>query len=190
MSLWYNLKVGSWIIKYTALNPTEKEYPYSDANGNELKKISGKFEKGYFVNEATQEKFDTAYRLINGKPYAKLQKTKEVKTYKEVELSEVEDLLQERVYLVEADSLLEELNATGKALKFGFTNGNGFKVYKAYLYPSKIYKNYLFMSLGTTQISEIITEIDEVKAQKKKAEQITATIQGINRASVEELIQI
>lgn len=187
--VWYNLKIGSFTIKYTALNPIEKEYPYCNAEGKEVKKISGKFEKGYFV-DSEGNKIDTAYRLINNKPYAKLTKTKEVNNYKEVELNEVEDLLQERVYLVESDSLLRELSESGKALKFGFTNGNGFKVYKAYIYPSKIYKGYLFMSLGTTQISELITEIDEVKAQKKKAEQITTSIQGINRASVEELIQI
>lgn len=187
--VWYNLKIGSWTLKYCALNPIEKEYPYCDSEGKELKKVSGKFEKGFFVNE-TGQKCDSAFRLINNKPYAKLSKTKEVNNYKEVGVGEVEDLLQERVYLVESDLLLNELQETGKALKFGFTNGNGFKVYKAYIYPSKIYKGYLFMSLGTTQISELITEIDEVKSQQKKAQQVMIQIQGVNRASVEELIQI
>ena len=187
--VWYNLKVGSWNLKYTALNPIEKEYPYCDSEGKVLEKVTGKFEKGYFLN-SNGEKVDSAFRLINNKPYAKLQKTKEVTNYKEVDIKEVEDLLQERVYLIENDNLLEELKATGKALKFGFTNGNGFKVYKAYIYPSKLYSGYLFMSLGTTQISELIMAIDEVKAQKKEAEQISVTIQGVNRASVDELIAI
>jgi len=188
--VWYNLKIGIWNIRFTGLNPIEKEYPYCDKDGNELKKVSGKFEKGYFINEKTNEKHDTAFRLINGKPFAKLQKTKEVKAYKEVELSEVEDLLLERQYLVECDTLLNDLLASGKALKFGFTNGNGFKVFKAYLYPSQIYKGFLFMSCGTTQISELVREVIDENQQKKKLQSIELSIQGVNRASVEELIQI
>ena len=188
--MWFNLKIGNWNLRYTGLVPVVKEYENCDKDGNALKKISGKFEKGFFINEETQEQHDKAYKLINGKPYAKLSKTKEVTNYKEVDINEVEDLLQERVYLVDCDELLNDLKNSGKALKFGFTNGNGFKVYKAYLYPSKIYKDYLFMSLGTTQISELIREIDGIKQQKKKLEQIDLTLQGINKASVEDLIQI
>ena len=188
--VFYTLKIGSWILKYTPLNPIEKDYDNCDSQGNVLKKVTGKFEKGYYLNEKTGEQIGTAFKLINGKPYAKLQKTKEVTNYKEVDINEVEDLLQERVYLIDCPTLLEELKTTEKALKFGFTNGNGFKVYKAYVYPSKIYKGYLFMCLGTTQISELIMEIDEVKNQKKKVEEITASIQGINRAKVEDLITL
>jgi len=187
--MWYNLKIGNWNLKYTPLNPIEKEYPLCDENGKLLERVSGKIERGHFLNE-NKEKVAIAFRLINNKPYAKLSKTKEVNTYKEVELNEVEDLLQERVYLVDSDSLLNELKTTGKALKFGFTNGNGFKVYKAYLYPSKIYKGYLFMSLGTTQISELITEISEIKAQQNKLNELTLNISGINRAKVEDLIEL
>ena len=187
--VWYNLKIGNWNLKYTPLNPIEKEYPICDEKGNILEKINGKFEKGHYLNQ-NKEKVNITFRLINNKPYSKLIKTKEVNIYKEVELNEVEDLLQERVYLVDSDNLLNELNTTGKALKFGFTNGNGFKVYKAYLYPSKIYKGYLFMSLGTTQISELITEINEVKAEQKKLNEITLNLTGINRAKIEDLIEI
>jgi hypothetical protein len=190
MSNWYNLKVGSFALKYMPLNPIEKDYPYCDKEGNVLKKVSGKFEKGYFINEATGDKLNEALRLINNKPYAKLQKTKEATNYKEVEISEVEDLLTENMYLVECDALLRELNDTGKAFKFGFCNGNGYKACKAYVYPSKIYKGYLFMALGRTQISELICEIDSIKKDKKKAEQIATTIQGIDRAKVEDLIAI
>jgi len=189
MSSWYNLKVGSFNLRYTTLNPLEKEYPYCDKDGKLLKKIAGKFEKGYFQDEQGN-KVDTAFRLINGKALQKLKKTSDVANYKEVELNEVEDLLQEKVYLVECDNLLEELNESGKALKFGFTNGNGFKVYKAYIYPSKIYKGYLFMSLGTTQVSEIIREIDEIKTKKEKLKSIEIDIGTIERAKVEDLIEI
>jgi len=188
--VWFNLRIGIWNLKYTGLNPIEKEYENCDPNGNVLKKVSGKFEKGYYLNEKTGEKVDTAFKLINGKPYAKLSKTKEVNVYKEVDANEVEDLLCERVYLVECDALLQDLLASGKALKFGFTNGNGFKVYKAYISPSKIYQGYLFMHLGTTQISELIREIDEVKSKQKKFEMINVAVAGIDRAKVEDLLAI
>ena len=188
--VFYSLKIGNWNLKYCPLNAVVKDYPYCNAQGEVLTKVTGHYDKGYYLNEKTGQQEQTAFRLINNKPYAKLSKTKEVVTYKEVNIEEVEDLLQERVYLVECDSLLNDLKESGKALKFGFTNGNGFKVYKAYIYPSKLYKGYLFMSLGITQISELIMQLEEVKAQNKKAEQITQTIQGINRASVEELITI
>ncbi|HEY0090451.1 MAG TPA: hypothetical protein VGB37_16495 [Candidatus Lokiarchaeia archaeon] len=187
--VWYSLKIGNWSIRYTPLNPIIKEYPSCNKDGKLLKKVAGRFESGYFIDEKGN-KYDTAFKLINGKPYAKLQKTKETSNYKEVDINEVEDLLQERVYLAECNELLNELTNSEKSLKFGFTNGNGFKVYKAYIYPSKIYKGYLFMSLGTTQISEIIKEINEVKKEKKKLAEIDISLQGINRAKIEELITI
>jgi len=188
--VWYNLKVGSFQVKYTPLNPIEKEYAICDSEGLILEKVKGTYEKAVYLNPNTKEQVSEVFRLINNKPYLKLQKTKEVLNYKEVELNEVEDLLQERVYLVEGDLLLKELLDSGKALKFGFTNGNGFKVYKAYIYPSKIYKGYLFMSLGTTQISEVIKDIAEVKAEKDKMKQIELTLTNINRAKVEDLLEI
>ena len=187
---WYNLKVGNFNIKITPLNPIEKEYPSCDKDGKLLKKVSGKFEKGHFINEETGEKYDTAFKLINNKPYSKLSKTKEVNTFKEVDKSEVGDLLIERQYLVENDTLLQELTEKGKALKFGFTNGNGFKVYKGYLYPSEVYKNYMILALGTTQISEIIKDIDEVRSQAKKLESIELTLMGVDKAKVEDLINL
>ena len=188
--VWFNLKINNWNLKYTGLNPIEKEFENCDKDGNVLKKVTGKFEKGFFLNEKSGEKHIKSLKLINGKPFDKLQKTKEIKVFKEVDLREIEDLLQEKVYLCECDGLLEDLNNSGKALKFGFTNGNGFKVFKAYLLPSKIYRGYLFMVLGTTQISELIREIDGIKQQKKKIDEISLTIQGIDRCQVEDLIQI
>lgn len=186
--MWYKLRVGTFQLKYSPLNPIENEYSYCDSKGNILKRVSGKFEKGYFINEKTDEKHDTAFRLINNKPFAKLKKTTETDNYKEVELKEIDDLIVEKECIVFCDELLEELKESGKALKFGFTFGNGFKVYKCYAYPSKLYKGFLFMAFGTTQKSEIIKEITQELKQKKKADEITLTIQGIDRAKVEDLI--
>ena len=188
--VWTNLKVKNFNLKITALNPIEKEYPYCDKDGNLLRKVSGSFSKGHFINDATGEQHDTALRLINGKAFGKLPKTKEIKEPKEVEKAEVSDLLVEKKYLVECDGLLTELKENGKALKFGYSNGNGYKAYKGYLYPSELYKDYLIMDLGTTQISEVIRDIDEIKAQTKKLKSVELTIQGLNRAKVEDLIAI
>ena len=46
------------------------------------------------------------------------------------------------------------------------------------------------MSCGTTQISELVREVIDENQQKKKLQSIELSIQGVNRASVEELIQI
>ena len=189
---WYNLKLKGFDVKITPLNPIEREYPYCDKDKNLLRKVAGKFDKGYFVNDENGEQHDKAFRLINGKALAEIPKTKDIPTekIKEVDVGEVEDLLVEKTYLVENDILLTELKEKGKAYKFGFSNGRGFKGYKTYLYPSKIYKNYLIMVCGTTQISEVIQDLEEVKAQSKKLKEVALTIQGIDTAKVEDLIEI
>lgn len=191
VKMWYKLKIGTWNVRYTSLMPVKKDYPYCDDKGNILTKVTGKIEKGYFLDNEGNKHFNS-FRLINNKPYAKLQKTKEIQKgkYRELDLKEYEDLVIEKEYLVFCEDLHEELITTEKCLKFGFTNGNGFKVYRAYIYPSKLYKGFLFMILGTTQKSEIISsKIQEIK-QQDKAKEIDLTIQGINRASVDDLIQI
>ena len=187
--VWYNLQIGKYNIKYTPLKSKTQDYPYCDKEGNALTKhIEGKRES-YFLDDKGNKHLQ-AFRLVNGKPLAKLDKTKIVNAFKEVESNEVEDLLIEKQYLVDCDFLLEELQNTGKALKFGFTNGNGFKVFKAYIHSSNLYKGLLFMSLGTTQKSEIIKDIKEVMKNKSKVEKINLTIQGVDKAKVEDLIEI
>jgi len=188
--VWYELKIGSFNLKYTPLKPREVDFPYCDSQGNILKRVVEGKGKSFFLNENTGEKVNVAFRLVNNKPLAKLQKTKVVKTYKEVDKSEVEDLIVEKEYLVECDNLLENLQDTGKSLKFGFTFGNGFKVYKAYIHTNKLYKGFLFMSVGTTQKSEIIHEIAESLNHRKKLEETDLIVGGIERARVEDLIQI
>jgi hypothetical protein len=182
-------------MKYTALNPIEKKYPYCDSNGNLLKSVSGKFEKGYFLNEATQEKHDTAFFLVNNKPLAKIGRTKETDNYREVSLNEVDDLIIEKQYIVESNKLYEDLINSGKALKLGMSFGGGgrygsIKVYYAYIYPSTLYKGLLFMSVGTTRKSEVLLSIVEELETKHKLEGLNIAIQGVDKAKVEDLIQI
>ena len=188
--VWYNLRVGTFYLKYTPLKPITKEYPYYDSEGNILKRIVEGRGKAFFVNENTGVKNETAFRLINNKPYAKLSKTKETDNYLEVDNKEIDDLIVEKQYLIDCDLLLKELKESNKSLKFGFTFGNGFKVYKAYIHTNKMYKDFLFMSVGTTQKSEVIKELMSEQKQKKKLQQIDISIQGIDRAKVEDLIAI
>ena len=135
------------------------------------------------------KKYDKAFRLVNDKPMAKLDKTKEVEIFKEVEEKEVNDLLTEKEYLVECDFLYEELKNSGKCLKFGFTNGNGFKTYYAYVYIDKLY-NMLFMKLGRGLKSEIIQNIKEVMKNQQKAKDIQLKVSGVDKAKIEDLIKI
>lgn len=189
--VFYNLTIGKYHLKYTPLKVDESEYPYCDKDGNILKKVmetTPATPRSFFIND-NGEKITDVFRLINGSPRAKLDKTKEVNKFKEVEVKEVEDLLTEKEYFVECDYLLNELKATGKALKFAFTNGNGFKVFKAYIYVDSLY-NVLFMKLGRTQKSEVLTEIMGLIENRKQAENIQVTINGVNKAKVDDLIEI
>jgi len=185
----YNLIIGKYHIKYTPLKYNETEYPYCDSEGNLLKKVveSG-IRTSYFLDDKGN-KHDKAFRLINGKPLAKLDKTKEVTEFKEVNFNEVDDLLSEKEYFVDCDFLLSELQNTSKALKFVFTNGNGFKVYIAYIYVDSLY-NCLFMKLGRTLKSEQLKLITQNLQDKRKIKQIETTIQGVDKAQVEDLLTI
>lgn len=193
--IWYNLRIGTYYIKYTALKPKEVKYPYCDKEGNILKYINGKFESGYFVNEATQEKHEQAFFLINGKPYAKLEKTKETDRFIEVDKNEVDDLIIEKEYVVDCPRLYDELMNSGKALKLGISFGGGgrfgsVKTYYAYIHTSELYKGFLFMSCGTTKKSEAMINVVEGLNQQKKLKELSITISGIDKAKVEDLIQL
>ena len=184
--VWYNLKIGKGHLKMTPLNPLKVEYANVDKDGNPLTRVKGTFERGHFVNETTGETTPTAYKLIKGIAMGKIAKTKEVGLYREVDLKEIDDILEEKRYLVESEYWLDELSQSGKALKFGFASGNGYKVYKGYLYPSQVYNGFLMLKLGTTQISEIVGEVEQQKEKTK----ISVSIDGIDRAKVEDLIEI
>lgn len=188
--VWKTLKVGNWVLKYCPIKEETTEYLDCDKDGNILTRVKGTYTKGFFLNEKTGEKHTTAFKLINGKPRAKLPLTKEVLKYVEIPFNEVEDLKYENLYLVECDNLYNELMETEMALKFGMTNGNGYKAYKSYLYPSKLYKGYLFLAQGNTQISKVVGELIQENQNKDKMEMVMKVVSGVNRAEVEELIQI
>jgi predicted XRE-type DNA-binding protein len=185
--VWYKLKVGLFDLKYTPLKAETKEFPYCDKDGNILKKVINRG-TSHFIDDKGNKQVKS-YRLIKGKAMDKLSKTKEVSKYIEVNNKEVEDLLAEKIYFVDCPLLFNELKESGKALKFAFTNGNGFKVFKAYIHLSKLYPNMLFMSLGLAQKSELLNSIKEqLSTQNKK--QIEISVSEVDKASVEDLLEI
>ena len=186
--VFYNLTIGKYNIKYTPLKVEDNDYPNCDKDGNLLNKVVEGKRESYFLDDKGNKHLNS-FKLINGIARAKLDKTKSVTTFKEVEKNEVEDLLTEKEYYVECEFLLEELKNTNKALKFGFTNGNGYKVFIGYIYVDNLY-NMLFMKLGRTQKSQLMIKILEAIKNKKAIEKTQVTINGVDKAQVEDLIQI
>lgn len=193
--VWYNLSIGNFSGKYTALNPPIEEHENCDENGNILKRVSGKFEKGHFVNEESGEIHDKAFKLVKGKASSGFKgRIKEVENPIYVESGESEDLLVEKEFLLDSPRLYEKLLSEGKEAIFGSWFGNGYKAFKTYVVPSKLYKGFCIMKSGRGQKSQIIggliggvTEMNDLKA---KLESVELTIQKVNTAKVEDLLVI
>jgi len=66
--VWYNLKIGSEMAKFTPLKPKEKNMPYCDKEGKELErftKVKGQYSYRY---SDTQEEFEgNVYKKFNDK---------------------------------------------------------------------------------------------------------------------------
>jgi hypothetical protein len=186
--VWFNIRVGTFNLKYSPLKEKKNEFLPCDKDGNVLKRISGHLEKGYFLNESTSEKHDKAFLLINGKAFDKFARTKETDRYKEVEFNEVFDLVNPKMYLCESEKLLAELQDTGKALKFGISFG-GQQTYMAFVFINPLYKQ-LFMYIGQNKVSEQMLEFTEVQKNKDKLKEMSLIINGIDKAKVEDFIQI
>jgi len=192
--VWNNIQIGKFKVKYTSLDVKDKSYPECDKDGNILKRVSGKFEKGHFINEETGEQHEKAFKLINGKASAGfVGRIKVVENPIEISRDEVEDLLIEKEYLAENQELFEELESKGKAYKFGGWFGNGYKAYRVYIYPSKLYKGLCIMACGRGQKSEMIKELVGQLEEDKKLQQKVADFEkllSVDKVKVEELIQI
>ena len=190
--VFYKLRIGNYELRYTPLKADIKEFSYCNKDGEILTKIippKTQEVKTYFV-DSKGNKYDTAFRLIKGLPRAKLSKTKEVNNFVEVKSKEVEDLLTERFYFVDCPLLFDKLQSEKKALKFCFSNGNGYLVYLAYIHTSELYPDCLFMSCGRTQKSNLIKDIIGVIQNQKQVRVLETEVMGINRATAEELLEI
>ena len=193
--VWYDLNLKGKKIKYTPLNPDIKEYPDCDKDGNILKRVSGKFEKGHFTNEKTGETHEKSFKLINGKASSGWTgKIKDVDNPIYCEKSQAEDLLTEKEYLVESDSLFNELTEKNQAVKFAGWFGNGYKVYRVYIIPSELYKGFCIMKCGRGLKSEIIRQIvgdlTEHRELQKMLAQVDVTIAKVNQANIDDMLNI
>ena len=193
--VWYSLTIGGFVGKYTALNPIVEEHPSCDADGNILTRVSGKFEKGHFVNEKTGEIHDKAYKLVKGKASEGFKgRIKEVENPIYVEGGESEDLLVEKEYLFDCPKLFDKLSAENKEVVFGGWFGNGFKAYKCYITPSKLFKGFCIIKGGRGQKSQLLGDliggVNEINDLKAKLESVELTIQKVNKAKVEDLLTI
>jgi hypothetical protein len=197
--VWYEIELnveGETIKgKYTPLNPIEETLPDCDSNGNPLKRISGSFTKAYFVNEATGEKFEKAYKLVKGKPIDKMTgRTKRCERVIFSNIEECEDLIVEKEMILECPKLYDKLTTMGKGIKVGMWFGNGYKAYKVMITPNTLYKGFCNMRAGRTQKSEIIRDvIGDYTEQKRKDEmlkQIEDSLNKVNKASAEDLIDL
>ncbi len=189
---WYTLNLGNKKVKYTPLSAEIKEYPSCDSEGNILKRVSGKFEKGHFVNEETGEIHEKAFKLINGKASSGWTgKIKEVNNPVYCEKSQAEDILTEKEYLVESDSLFKELAEKNQAVTFKGWFGNGYKVYRVFITPSELYKGYCIMKCGRGVKSEIIRQIvgdlKDYRELQEELKKVEVTIAEVNKASLDDI---
>jgi len=189
------LKEKEYSCKYTSLAVTEIEYPNCDSDGNILKKVSGKFEKGYFINEETQQKHDVAFKLIKGNVKKKFSgRRKEINDTKIVDSGESEDLLVEKEFLLENEDLYNELNDSNIEIKFGAWFGNGYKAYRVYVVPSKLYKGFCMMKVGRGNKSELLGEIirerEDLTDLKSKLDSIQMTADKVSETKIEDLLDI
>jgi hypothetical protein len=192
--VWYDLKVGKYKVKYTSLSVDEKDHPYCNADGKILKRISGKIEKGYFEDDEGN-RYEKAFKLINGKASDGFKgRIKEVENPLIVEETEAEDVLVEKEFLVESEELYKDLLENKNSLKFGGWFGNGYKAYRCYIIPSKLFKGWCIMKVGRGCKSEImrglITGLDENRRLAEKLKQIDLDTQKINKIKVEDMLSI
>jgi len=181
----YNLRIGSDNFKIQRLQFEKPKWADVDEKGNEIKKVC-KQKSIYAWVDTNDNEIAKRYKLINGKVMDRLTRTKEVKTYKEVDKAEAQDLIAEQTFYVESDNqfLAEKLEKENKALLFAYTTSGyegGF--YKAYLCAEN---GYLMMYLGNACKSKEILKTKEQNFNKIE----TKKDSGIARASADDLVSL
>lgn len=187
--VFYSIQVGQYDLKYQPFSSNDESYPIVDKDGQALDYIKGTRVNGYYVKPNTEEKVTQTFMLVNGKPKEKFTRTKETSHFKMVEENQSEDLVNPKQYIVECDSLLTELKASGKALKFGISFGGKSKPYFAIVSVNKLY-NRLEMNISKGFKSEQYAEYGQICEDKKALQDITLTISGIDKVKIEELIEL
>lgn len=164
---WTELNIGGYqakITKVTGIPLIEVPEGYVDREGNEVTEEVLSKREAVWKNKngnIIEEKF----KLINGKVMNKFKLIKEIpkERIKETDKTEAYDLITESVYLVECEPLKEKLLENDKAFKFHFSNGNGYKIYIAYVTS---FMDNLVMYLGIDALTNGLQQISKVKSAK------------------------
>lgn len=174
---------GTIEFQYFSIDKKRKEFPLCDINGNKIERVYDQKAEYHYENDKGEkiDKQDT-FRMINGKPSAKMDKTKSIQVQAVVSRNEAHDLLKEHYYQMVTDTpsaerLKKELDKNDQAVKFLFSNGNGYKAYQSYIYP---YHDLWIMIAGNGYLSEqleteIVYEPKETKKKKTAVEQAQLT---------------
>jgi hypothetical protein len=187
--VFYSIRVSTFNIRYQPFSDDDESYPIVDKDKVLLEYVKGTRTNGYYVNPTTKEKVEQTFMLVNGEPKEKFERTKETDRFKIVDKNEVADLVNPKMYIVECDRLKEELRANGKALKFGISFGGKSKPYYAIVCLNPIY-NTLEMWISKAKKSEQYISYTQALEDKKKIEELTINISGIDKAKVEDLIEL
>jgi hypothetical protein len=187
--VFFSVRVGTYLVKYCPFNDNDEQYPIVDKDKNALDYVKGTRTNGYYVNPVSKERVEKTYMLVNNEPKEKFDRTKETDKFKIVEQSEIADLVNPKMYIVECDKLKEELRATGKALKFGISFGGKSKPYYAIVCLNMLF-NTLEMWISKGKKSEQYLEYTDALKDKEKLREMTLMIEGIDKAKVEDLITL
>lgn len=191
--VWFNVRVGNFALRFQPFGDgKENKYPVCDENKTILDYVKGTNIRGYYINPTTKEKVDKTFILVKGEVKEKLPKTKETDKYKFVDIKEINDFVNPKEYMIEAsDGLKEELSSKQQALKFGFSFGGKSEPYFAYVYVNPLF-NRLEMRLvrqearKSIQYQELFAEMED----KRRLEELTLNISGIDKAKVEDLVEL
>ena len=187
--VFYSVRVGTFLIKYQPFSDNDEQYPIVDKDKTILEYVKGTRTNGYYINPATKERAEKTFMLVNGEPKEKFERTKKTDKFKIVEQDEREDLVNPKMYIVECDKLKEELRASEKALKFGISFGGKSKPYFAIVCLNTIF-NTLEMWISKAKKSEQYLSYTTELEDKQKLREMTLIIDGIDKAKVEDLIEL
>ena len=140
------LKIGEWLCIQRPLSvkgleldmdDTGKKEKYVDAQGNELKKIQiQKAEYSWAVKSTGDVYEGKQFKSFKGKPIKAFAKTKEVKAYDTIDISDINNFVEnEKTYQIINPGLkshLKELLANNQTISFKYVN-SGFKIHRAVL---------------------------------------------------------
>lgn len=184
-----SVRVGSFVIRYEPFDDGDEQYPMVDKDKTQLEYVKGTRTNGYYIHPITKEIVSKTYMLVNGEAKEKFEATKEVDKFKFVGNKEPSDLVNPKMYVVECDILKAEMKANNTALKFAFTFGGKSKPYYAIVCLNTIVDK-LEMWLSKKKKSEQYIMRAEQEKDEAKLRDMTMLISGIDKAKIEDLIEL